>query len=214
MLSPPQISIREHHAPAASCKITPHPANKRPRFCHYHCEGQQHEGQRHEEQCLKPDPRADFPAFYRQHGDQIYRFCYRLSGSASDAEDLTQEVFLAAFQGAGRFEGRASVQTWLYRIALNCWRQTRRAPRLDTTPLEDAAHAGPGLEQSVTDAASLTCALAALPPDLREAFLLVKAEGLTHREAAQILDAPLGTVQFRVHTAACRLRVLLTEERD
>ena len=161
---------------------------------------------------MKPDPRADFPAFYQKYGDCLYRFCYRLSGSASHAEDLTQEVFLAAFQGAGRFEGRASVQTWLYRISLNCWRQTRRAPRLDTTPLEDAAHSGPGLEQSITDAASLTCALNALPPDLREAFLLVKAEGLTHREAAQILDIPLGTVQFRVHDAAHRLRVLLTEE--
>ena len=66
----------------------------------------------------------------------------------------------------------------------------------------------------MTDAASLTCALNALPPDLREAFLLVKAEGLTHREAAQILDAPLGTVQFRVHTAARRLRALLTEDEE
>ena len=131
----------------------------------------------------------------------------------SDAEDLTQEVFLAAFQGAGRFKGRASVQTWLYRIVLNCWRQTRRAPRLDTAPLlSDVPHSGPNLEQSVTDTTSLTCALAALPPDLREAFLLVKAEGLTHREAAQVLDAPLGTVQFRVHQAARRLRALLTEE--
>ena len=164
---------------------------------------------------MKPDPRTDFPAFYQQHGDRLYRFCYRLSGSRADAEDLTQEVFLAAFQGAGRFAGRASVQTWLYRIALNCWRQTRRAPRLDTAPLlDDAAHSGPNLEQSVTDAASLTCALAALPPDLREAFLLVKAEGLTHREAAQVLDAPLGTVQFRVHNAARRLRALLTEDED
>ncbi len=185
-----------------SCKIIRPAANKRPRFCHYQSEDQR----------LKPDPRADFPALYQKYGDRIYRFCYRLSGSASDAEDLTQEVFLAAFQGAGRFEGRATVQTWLYRIALNCWRHARRAPRLDTATLEDAAHPGPGLEQAVTDAASLTCALAALPPDLREAFLLVKAEGLTHCEAAQVLDIPLGTVQFRVHQASRRLRVLLTEE--
>ena len=161
---------------------------------------------------MKPDLRADFPALYQKYGDRIYRFCYRLSGSASDAEDLTQEVFLAAFQGAGRFEGRASVQTWLYRIALNCWRQARRSPRLDTTTLEDATHSGPDLEQAVTDAASLTCALAALPPDLREAFLLVKAEGLTHREAAQVLNIPQGTVQWQVHAASRRLRALLTEE--
>lgn len=163
---------------------------------------------------MRPNERADFPAFYQKYGDRIYRFCYRLSGSASDAEDLTQEVFLAAFQGAARFEGRASIQTWLYRIALNCWRQTRRAPRLDMTTLENAPQAGPSVEQAVADAASLTCALNALPPDLREVFLLVKAEGLTYREAAQVLDIPLGTAQWQVYTASRRLRALLTEERD
>lgn len=163
---------------------------------------------------MRPHERADFPAISQKYGDRIYRFCYRLCGSAPDAEDLTQEVFLAAFQGADRFEGRSSVQTWLYRIALNCWRHSRRAPRLDTTPLEDAAQAGPGIEQAVTDAVSLTCALSALPPDLREAFLLVKAEGLTYREAAQVRGIPQGTVQWQVHHASRRLRALLTEEGD
>ena len=161
---------------------------------------------------MRPDDRADFPAFYRQYGGRIYRFCYRLCGVASDAEDLTQEVFLAAFQGRSRFAGRASVQTWLYRIALNCWRNSRRTPRLDVSALEDVASSGPGLEQTMTEAVALTCALNALPPDLRESFLLVKAEGLTSREAARVLDVPQGTVQWRVHQAARRLRVLLTEE--
>ncbi len=161
---------------------------------------------------MRPDDRAAFPAFTQQYGDRIYRFCYRLCGSASDAEDLTQDVFLAAFQGGGRFEGRSSVQTWLYRIALNCWHQSRRTPRFDTTDLDGVTQAGPDLEQAVTDSIALTCALAALPPDLREAFLLVKAEGLKYREAAQVLGIPQGTVQFRVHQASRRLRALLTEE--
>jgi len=166
----------------------------------------------YEDQRLRPETHGGFREFYRQHGDRIYRFCFRLSGSVSDAEDLTQEVFLAAFQGQERFRGRSSVQTWLYQIALNCWRHSRRRPQLDTAALEDAAQAGPDLEQSVTDSLALTCALAALPPDLREAFLLVRAEGLTYREAAQVLDAPQGTVQWRVHEASRRLRVLLAEE--
>ena len=163
---------------------------------------------------MRPDDRTGFPAFYQQYGDRIYRFCYRLSGSVSDAEDLTQEVFLAAFQGEKLFQGRSSVQTWLYRIALNCWRHSCRAPRLDATGLEGVTQAGPGPEQAVTDRIALTCALAVLPLDLREAFLLVKAEGLKYREAAQVLNIPLGTVQFRVHQASRRLRVLLTEETE
>ncbi len=154
----------------------------------------------------------DFAEFYKQYGSRIYRFCFRLCGSVSDAEDLTQEVFLAAFQGQGRFQGRASVQTWLYKIALNCWRHSRRKPRLETAVLEDARLTGPDLEQSVTDAVALTCALSALPPDLRETFLLVRAEGLTYREAASVLSVPQGTVQWRVHEASRRLRGLLAEE--
>jgi len=163
---------------------------------------------------LRPDT-GSFTEFYRQHGSRIYRFCFRLSGSVSDAEDLTQEVFLAAFQGQSRFQGRSSAQTWLYKIALNCWRQSRRKPQLDTSILEDdASQAGPELEQAVTEQIALSCALSALPPDLRETFLLVRAEGLTYREAAQVLDMPLGTVQWRVHEASRRLRVLLTDTTD
>ena len=164
---------------------------------------------------MRPSIGADFSAFYHTYGDRIYRFCYRLSGSASDAEDLTQDVFLAAYLGAGRFEGRASVQTWLYKIALNCWHQSRRTPRLELSALPtNAAHAGPGVAEAVTESVALTCALSALPDDLRETFLLVKAEGLTSREAAHVLNIPPGTVQWRVHTAARRLRVLLTEEEE
>ena len=161
---------------------------------------------------MRPDVDS-FSEFYKQYGSRIYRFCFRLSGSVSDAEDLAQEVFLAAFQGQSRFQGRASVQTWLYKIALNCWRQSRRKPQLGTSILEEnAAQAGPDLAQAVTEQIHLTCALSALPPDLRGTFLLVRAEGLTYREAAQVLDIPQGTVQWRVHEASRRLRALLAEE--
>ena len=64
--------------------------------------------------------------------------CYRILGSASDAEDVLQETLLAAWQGLGGFEGRASVRTWLYRIAttrsLNALRSARRRPRTDWPP--------------------------------------------------------------------------------
>jgi len=183
-------------------------ANKTFVFCHYADEdarltfGKQ----------KRRNEAADFAALYAQHGDRIFRFCFRLCGCRAEAEDLTQDVFLAAFQGASRFEGRSSVTTWLYRIALNCRQNACRSQRLETVPLEDAPILGPSLEQSVADDLALSCALSALPGDLREAFLLVKAEGLTYREAAQILDAPQGTIQWRVHQAVQKLRLLLSEE--
>ncbi|HLK55908.1 MAG TPA: sigma factor [Chthonomonadaceae bacterium] len=59
------------------------------------------------------------------HGTRIYRFSQGLCGNDACAEDLTQDVFLAAYRGAERFEGRSSLATWLYRIALYRWRNIR-----------------------------------------------------------------------------------------
>src|SRR5262252_5909626 len=72
------------------------------------------------------------------HRRELEVHCYRILGSASDAEDVLQEVLLAAWQGLGSFEGRASVRTWLYRIAttrsLNALRSARRRPQTDWPP--------------------------------------------------------------------------------
>jgi RNA polymerase sigma-70 factor (ECF subfamily) len=65
------------------------------------------------------DNREGFRAMVESHRREIMLHCYRLAGSLHDAEDLTQETFLRAWQGIDRFEGRASVKNWLYRIATN-----------------------------------------------------------------------------------------------
>ena len=71
------------------------------------------------------------------YGDLIYRFSYRLCGQAADAEDLTQEVVLAAYEGLGRFAGRSSLRTWLYGIALNQWKHLRGPLHRESVPLEE-----------------------------------------------------------------------------
>lgn len=157
-----------------------------------------------------------FSALYDAYADRVYRFCLRLcGGSEADAEDLAQEVFVAAHAGLERFEGRSSVATWLYRIAVYRWRRLRdsRAWQVPAVSLDD----GPEPASTQNDPAraglarlSLEGALAGLSPDLREAFLLVKAEGLTYREAAEVLGAPQGTIQSRVHDAVLRLRSALS----
>jgi RNA polymerase sigma-70 factor, ECF subfamily len=160
------------------------------------------------------DPGA-FDEFYAAFGDRVYRFCYRLTGRRSDAEDLTQEAFLAAYQGIERFEGRSSLTTWLYRIALYRWHRTRLPEaENEVTELGDMVATPANLERDGLTRMSLERGLACLPDDLREAFLLVKAEGLKYREAAEALGAPQGTVQWRVHEATARLRVLLADEPD
>jgi RNA polymerase sigma-70 factor (ECF subfamily) len=160
------------------------------------------------------DP-GSFEALYEQYGSRVYRFCFRLCGHVADAEDLAQEVFVAAYQGLERFEGRSTLATWLFRIALFRWKRLRSGHRPETVSLDE------GLEVAATapdpgfvgvERLLLDQALAALPPDLHEAFLLVKVEGLKYREAAVVLGVPQGTVQYRVHEASVRLRAMLTDE--
>jgi len=155
-----------------------------------------------------------FATMYAQHGERIYRFCFRLCGRQADAEDLTQEVFLAAFQGLNGFAERSSLTTWLYKIALYRWNRLRPQWQPDDVSWEDTAEA----EDAQSDPSrtglhriSLDAALAQLPDDLHDAFLLIKAEGLKYREAAQVLDVPQGTVQWRVSEAVRRLRALLND---
>lgn len=158
---------------------------------------------------------AAFPALYARHGDRIYRYCFRLCGRATEAEDLTQDVFVAAWQGLGRFEGRSSPLTWLYRIALFRWNRVRRERGDETVAWADVpepADAASDPARLTVPRLSLAAALEALPDDLRDAFLLVKSEGLKYREAAQALAVPQGTVQWRVSEASRRLRALLDEE--
>jgi len=158
---------------------------------------------------------AGFTHLYGAHGAQVYRFCLRLCGHSSDAEDLTQDVFVAAWQGADGFEGRASVLTWLYRIALFRWHRVRgdkerRAVSWDDAPEPHDPRGDPSC--ATLQRMTLDAALATLPDELYEAFLLVKSEGLKYREAAQALGIPQGTVQSRVHDAVQKLRILLREE--
>ena len=150
---------------------------------------------------------------YDTHSERVFRFCLRLCmGNQEDAEDLTQEVFRAALGSLSRFAGRATTQTWLFRIAVFKSRELRLRRKnflIVSVPQELPA---PSTERQMLTKLSLERALECLTEVQREAFLLVKAEGFTSKEAAGILQAPQGTVQSRVHEATVKLRAILTEE--
>jgi len=147
-----------------------------------------------------------FEEIFAEHGGRVYRTCLRMCGNPDDAEDLTSETFLAAFQGSVRFEGRSSVSTWLLRIAYRKYLDLRGARKAVELP-DDIASAPPG----IIDDIDLWRAANELTDLQREAFYLVKVEGLRYREAAEVLDVPLTTIQTRVHDAVVRLRELLRE---
>ena len=131
-------------------------------------------------------------------GKRVYRLCLRLCGGcAAEAEDLVQETLVAAYMSLPRFGGRAAATTYLYAIAMLRFRKGRARRQIETVTLDTANEPAfpDGVPAHLTKL-FLDAAIDSLPDDLRVAFALVKAEGLTHKEAARLLQIPQGTVQW------------------
>ncbi|WP_329011662.1 RNA polymerase sigma factor [Micromonospora rifamycinica] len=146
---------------------------------------------------------------------EVLRLCGRLLPHREDAEEACQDALLAVARGIGRFEGRSSFHTWLYRITANRARSTYRALRrrwqleAGGVPLPDppdprrtSVVAGTRLD--------LLDALDAVRPEAAEALTLRDLLGLSYREIATLLDVPEGTVKSRVHLARRQVRERLT----
>ncbi len=154
-----------------------------------------------------------FEALYAAQADRLYRFCRRICGDPDDAEDLAQDVLVLAYIGLGQLRDERAAAAWLYRIAVHRWRRVvvQRGPK-HMSLAEVGATARHPVGQDQTERLALDRALAALPAELREALILVKAERLTYREAALLIGVPQGTIASRIRLAAARMRALLAEE--
>lgn len=152
-----------------------------------------------------------FEELFAEHGQALYRTCRRLCGNSSDAEDLVAETFLAAFEGRHRFNGHTSLKNWLFRIALFKWRDLRKkSHRLDHALTDEMlAFQREGIEDIVIEGA-----IQNLNEQLRSAFLIVRVEGFSYREGADILQVPEGTLKARVHDATKKLREVLGYEHN
>lgn len=143
-----------------------------------------------------------FDLLYAEYAEPTYRFALRLCGNREEAEDLASEAFLQALRHRSQLRNGSSVRPWLCSIVLNEWRmRCRRHKR--TLGLEEAELIASSFRFPDLDLAQHLCSL---NPKLREALLLVKGEGLTHREAARVVGIPVGTMYFRVHAAVGYLR--------
>jgi RNA polymerase sigma-70 factor (ECF subfamily) len=168
------------------------------------------------ERCRKGDLAA-FDAIYRAHAGRLYSLACRMLGNPADAEDLLQDIFLAAYRKLDGFRGESALGTWLYRLATNlCLDHLRsRAAKASqvTGALEDEpALADVGsrrLAERTVQKMDLERALEQLPDGCRTAFVLHDVEGLEHREVAEMLGIAEGTSKSQVHKARLRLRTLL-----
>jgi RNA polymerase sigma-70 factor (ECF subfamily) len=153
--------------------------------------------------------------------DLLLRVALAISANHADAEDLVQETLLRAFRGIDRFDGRHP-RAWLLTILRNAHVNRHRRPQPELVPDPEAAvgrlasvPTGPGQpERTVVDEAfdgAVADALAELPPRFRELIRLVDIEGLSYREAAEVLALPIGSVMSRLHRGRRRMKRCLIE---
>lgn len=156
-------------------------------------------------------PHVAFDLFYAENAMPAFRFALRLSGNRDDAEDLAAQALAKAYRRWSQYKGDSTAQTWLFAIILNEWRMLCRKRPVTEARLDAIQHLASTMKFEDLD---LATAIQSLPDSLREAFLLVKGEGLTHAEAARVAKVPVGTMYFRVHSAVRKLRNSLSAESD
>ncbi|MEO8434484.1 MAG: RNA polymerase sigma factor [Pyrinomonadaceae bacterium] len=157
---------------------------------------------------------AAFQVLYLRYRDLIFRFAYRLVGSAAAAEDVTHDCFLTLIKQPERFNPeRASFRTYLYAIARNLSLKNFHNSRRES-PLSELGEGPPVADQQqpvrqVLDrelSREVQRAVANLPPLQREALILFEYEELSLAEVAAIVDADVGTVKGRLFRARAGLR--------
>ncbi len=159
-----------------------------------------------------------FAQLVQQHQRRVFNLVFRMLQQYEEANEVTQETFLAAWQGLPSFRGDARFSTWLYRIAYNCalkqLEQRKRDKALQVVVQAEQIVASIGQEQCV-DAALETHArqamvqeqLSQLPAKYRIVLILRHLQEMTYEEMAQILTMPIGTIK----THLFRARNLLKE---
>lgn len=166
---------------------------------------------------LRSDASARFRDVFREHAPFVWRVLRRLGVREADVEDLCQEVFVIVHRKLPEFEGRSSVRTWIYGIALRVASDHRRRAHVrreqPTERVPEERRSAPQLRELEREQAKalLDAALAELDDDKRAVFVLYEIEQLEMKEVAEAVGCPLQTAYSRLHAA--RKRVAETLER-
>lgn len=182
------------------------------------------------ERCLSGDDAA-WEELVRAHTRRVYGICYRFTGKDSEAQDLTQEVFLRVYRSLGSFRSsEGSFSTWLARLTRNLlidhYRRTRNERVTDS--IEEQLPGSEGRTEEKFRSTSrpdsvvagreagelLQAALSRLSPELRETIILRDLQEMEYREIADVLSIPEGTVKSRLNRGRAELARLLKKHRS
>src|SRR5689334_21189691 len=161
--------------------------------------------------------RQAFERLYRGHVNRVFSLCARMVPDRTRAEELTQDVFVRAWEKLRLFRGESSFSTWLHRLTVNVVLNARKSEGRQKSRFEENdedagmdAHAGVvGMPLAPGDMLDLEEAITKLPPGARRVFVLHDVEGYKHEEIAEMLGVTSGATKAQLHRARLLLREAL-----
>jgi RNA polymerase sigma-70 factor (ECF subfamily) len=162
--------------------------------------------------------RSAFERLYREHVNRVYSLCARMVADRGRAEELTQDVFVRAWEKLHLFRGESSFATWLHRLTVNLVLNARKSEGRQRTRFEetddemggmDALPGVVGMPLPPGDLLDLEQAIERLPPGARRVFVLHDVEGYKHEEIADMLGVTSGATKAQLHRARLLLREAL-----
>ena len=166
------------------------------------------------------DERRVYKDLYEEHHRRVFSICLRMTQDFSEAEDLTQEIFIHLFRTVGSFRGESAFTTWLHRLTVNHvlmhFRKSKARSGIITAGNEDlsllaVAGTRDPKRMRILDRILLSEVIAQLPEGYREAVILHDVEGREHREIARIRGRSVGTSKSQLHKGRTMLRALITQ---
>ncbi len=162
--------------------------------------------------------RGAFERLYQQHVNRVLTLCARMVNDRARAEELTQDVFVRAWEKLHLFRGESSFSTWLHRLAVNVVLNARKSDGKQRARFEepddeaggmDALPGVVGMPLAPGDMLDLEEAVTRLPPGARRVFVLHDVEGYKHQEIAEMLGVTSGATKAQLHRARLLLREAL-----
>ena len=161
-----------------------------------------------------------FEELYQRHHRRVYSICLRMLQNASEAEDLTQDVFIQLYRKIGSFRGDSAFTTWLHRMTVNqvLMHFRKRTVKFEKTteegetPVQIVSGTENPYRMPIVDKIAIEHAIEQLPNGYKNVFVLHDVEGFEHEEVARILGCSVGTSKSQLHKARLKLRKLLQKK--
>ena len=163
---------------------------------------------------------AAFELIYERYHRRTYSLTLRMTSNQTEAEDLTQEVFIQLFRKIGSFRGDSAFTTWLHRMTVNqvlmhFRKRTVKSEKTTDegeTPVQIVSGTSDPGRMRIVDKIALDNAIEHLPPGYKNVFVLHDVEGFEHEEVAKILGCSVGTSKSQLHKARLKLQKLLRKK--